>query len=130
MRVYLALTITKVKAFAEKFEIRKLPSLGPPRIIECRARVGGDDEDEDGGGGGGAAAAPATADDGGASVPDPRIQSGMEWLTGVVKANHATLQKRVDTAGKVEASRLAALEAERESEVAKIKAVREAAAAK
>jgi hypothetical protein len=134
----------QIQEFVERAEVSKLRSLGAPYVVECRARREGEGDDDDdeaagaGAGGGGGRAAGAGA--GGAAAvlapgkntgpSDPRILAAFEWLTMTVKKSLPTLQKRVDTAVQVEASRTIALEAERESEVAKDKALREAAAAK
>jgi hypothetical protein len=122
----------QIQEFVERAEVSKLRSLGAPYVVECRARREGEGDDDDdeaaGAGAGGGAAVLAPGKNTGPS--DPRILAAFEWLTMTVKKSLPTLQKRVDTAVQVEASRTIALEAERESEVAKDKALREAAAAK
>ena len=124
----------KVQAFEEKFEVHKLQCLGSkPLIIECKARIGdGDDGDEGGSAAAGASAAGTSSPSSpnGAEVADPRIQKGMEWLTKITKDHLPQLQKRVDTALRVEASRAAALAQQQAQEVNQMKARREAAAQK
>ena len=61
----------KVETFCQRFEVHKLPCLGQPHIVECKAKREGEGEEGQPGG------APKQL-----GAPDPRIQGAMEWQRG------------------------------------------------